>query len=131
MITKINYDGYFVNNFSLEKIQDTNGGRYVTKYIEQKVEVYERKENYQPFAYKIEIELKAFNGAEEDANLAYILNVNFDVKFVNNNEDVELPDDFFIENEWFFQKYTFLATKSIIENLLNKTSLEGLRLPYA
>lgn len=130
MIDHLNYNGYIVNSFSLEKIKNTNGGRYITNYLEQNIAFYDKKDDAYPLAYKVDFELKAFDGSEEDANnLAYILKVNFDINFISSNQHNEDYDNLFKEYGWLIKNYTYMATKSIVENIIKNTQLDGMRLP--
>lgn len=135
MISKIDYNGYYINSFSLKKQQETSGGYFSSKYISQDMAGGSSDEDINNLVYRIVFELKAYNGeagqSEDDSNLAYTLNVDFNILFINHNGNNTLPEDFFLENNWYLSKYTKLATKLVVENLLKNTSLEGIALPFS
>ncbi len=135
MITEIDYNGYIVNSFSLEEIQKTDGGYFVTSYPSQQM-IGGEGDDDNFLTYQTVMELKAYNGPRngdtaDESKLAYILRVDFNINFINKAGNSKLDKNFFLENKDFLKKYTYLSSKLIVENLLEKTALDGIRLPYS
>lgn len=131
MTKEIAYNGFVVNSFSLEKIKDASKGRFVTKTLNQSIETFDGSDEKTPFVYNISVEMRAYNGDEDDDSLCYILLIDVDVRFSHEDANIKINEEFEQENGWFLNRYIYTSMKFAIEGVLKDTSLSGISLPWS
>ncbi|MGJ7219545.1 hypothetical protein [Morganella morganii] len=131
MTKEIAYNGFVVNSFSLEKIKDASKGRFVTKTLNQSIETFDGSDEETPFVYNISVEMRAYDGDEDDDSLCYILLIDVDVRFSHEDANIKINEEFEQENGWFLNRYIYTSMKFAIEGVLKDTSLSGISLPWS
>lgn len=137
MLSKILYSGFEANDFSLEIIKKSDGGRFKTELNHIGFIFYEIKDsddnNFNMCEINVKAKLSAYSDEEgSDENLAFVINADFNVIFtILDKKTKKLSEEFINDNNWFFQNYIRLSMKLLFEQLSKNTPLDGITLPWS
>jgi len=135
MLSDIKFDGFNIVSSSFKVHKDSGEGRFEVKFDEVSINNMIDPESESKLINIITTPKLIGYSRSPDKENEYDEEPSFEAEVVlklsfRNNCEVEIDDNFYRDNSWFFENFISIAVKLSIESLLTNTMFEAIQLPW-